>query len=92
MTMTTSMMSRTIRRGRLVSGLEVSFDEHERLAFAVLAVEAGAVGDVKDAMRQVIASAPAGTDVALVLFLALSHAGDRAALRGEAAASRRGHQ
>jgi hypothetical protein len=78
MTMTTSMMSRTIHRGGVVSRASVSFDEHERLAFAMLAVDAGSVGEVNDEMRKIIASSPHGTDVALVLILAISHAEDRA--------------
>jgi deoxyinosine 3'endonuclease (endonuclease V) len=78
MTMTTLMMSRTIQRGSVVRGADVSFDEHERLAFAMLAVEADDVADVEDAMRKIITSAPVATDVALVLLLAISHAEDRA--------------
>lgn len=57
---------------------DLSFDEHERLALALLAVEAGDFADVKEAMRGIIASAPDGADVALMLSLALAHAGDRA--------------
>jgi len=62
---------------------DVSFDEHERLALALLAVEAGDFADVKEAMKEIIASAPDGADVALILSLALAHAGDRA-LSGQA--------
>lgn len=79
--MTASMISRTIQRGGGASGA-VSVDQHERLALALLAVEAGDVADVEDSMRKIIASAPAATDVALLLSLALAHAGDRA-LTGE---------
>jgi thioredoxin-like negative regulator of GroEL len=61
-----------------MSGVDVSVEEHERLALAMLAVEAGDLADLKDAMWKVIAAAPAGTDVALVLSRALAHAGDRA--------------
>lgn len=62
----------------IMSGADVSFEEHERLALAMLAVEAGNLADVKDAMRKIVASAPGGTDVALLLSRALAHAGDRA--------------
>jgi thioredoxin-like negative regulator of GroEL len=82
MTMTTSMISRTIHRGVGASGAVVSVDEHERLALALLAVESGDIADVEDAMKKIIASAPAETDVALLLCLALAQAGDRA-LRAE---------
>jgi hypothetical protein len=77
MTMTTSMKPSTIQRGGVVSGAELSFDDHERLALAMLAVEASDVADVKDAMMKIIASAPEATDVALLLSLAIAHAGDR---------------
>ena len=63
-----------------MSGPEVSFEEHERLALAMLAVEAGNLADVRDAMRKIVASAPGGTDVALLLSRALGHAEDRALL------------
>ena len=66
-----------------MSGADVSFDEHERLAFAMLAVDAGDIADVKEAMMKIITSAPPATDVALVLLLAISHARERA-LRAEA--------
>jgi Protein of unknown function (DUF2510) len=56
----------------------VSPDEYERLALEMLAVEAGDVVDVKDAMRKIIASAPEGADIAFLLSRALAHAGDRA--------------
>lgn len=62
---------------------DLSFAEHDRLALALLAVEAGDLADVKEAMREIIASAPEGADVALMLSLALAHAGDRA-LSGQA--------
>ena len=77
-TMTASMISRTIHGGVGASGAVVSLDEHERLALALLAVEGSDVADVEDAMRKIIASAPAATDVALLLWLALAEAGDRA--------------
>ena len=77
MTLATSMMSSRIHRTGVVRGAAVSFDEHERLALAMLAVEAGDVADVKDAMVKIISSAPDATDVALVLLLAISHATDR---------------
>jgi len=82
MTVATPRMSRAFHKGGVVSGADVSFDEHERLALAMLAVEAGDVADVEEAMRKIIASAPDATDVALLLTLAIAHAGDRA-LRGE---------
>jgi hypothetical protein len=53
----------------------VSSDEYERLAVALLAVEAGDPAEVKDAMRKIIESAPEGTDVAVLLCRALGHAG-----------------
>ena len=81
-TMTASMISRTIQRGSGAGGAVVSLEEHEQLALALLDVEAGGVADVDGAMRKIIASAPAATDVALLLSLALAHAGDRA-LMGE---------
>lgn len=64
--------------GERVAGAEVSFDEHERLALELLAVEAGDIADVKEAMRKIIASAPDGANVALLLSRALSRARDRA--------------
>lgn len=73
----TASISRTIQLGGGASGAVVSVDEHERLALAMLAVEGGDVADVEEAMRKIIASAPAATDVALLLSLALAHAGDR---------------
>ena len=82
MSVATPRMSRAFHKGGVVSGTDVSFDEHERLALAMLAVEAGDVADVEEAMRKIIASAPDATDVALLLTLAIAHAGDRA-LRGE---------
>ena len=54
-----------------MSGPDVSFEEHERLALAMLAVEAGNLAEVRDAMRKIVASAPGGTDVALLLSRAL---------------------
>jgi hypothetical protein len=77
MALATSLMSSRIHRTGIVRGAAVSFDEHERLAGAMLAVEAGDVADVKDAMVKIISSAPDATDVALVLLLAISHATDR---------------
>lgn len=76
--MTVLEMSRTILSGGIVSGAEPSFDGYERLALAMLAVEGGDVADVEEAMRKIITSAPASTDVALLLSLTLAHAGDRA--------------
>ena len=64
----------------IMSGPDVSFEEHERLALAMLAVEAGNQAEVRDAMRKIVASAPGGTDVALLLSRALGHAEDRALL------------
>ena len=61
-----------------MTGANVSPDEYERLALQMLAVEAGDVVDVKDAMRKIIASAPEGADIAFLLSRALAHAGDRA--------------
>ena len=61
-----------------MSGADVSSAEYERLALEMLAVEAGDVVDVKDAMRKIIASAPEGADIAFLLSRALAHAGDRA--------------
>ena len=84
--------------GSGLSGADVSPAEYERLALEMLAVEAGEVADVKDAMRKIIASAPEGADVAFLLSRALAHAGDRA-LTGEvplpqswALATRRGRE
>ncbi|MEP7018819.1 MAG: DUF2510 domain-containing protein [Actinomycetota bacterium] len=61
-----------------MSDAKVSSDEYDRLALEMLAVEAGDVVDVKDAMRKIIASAPEGADIAFLLSRALAHAGDRA--------------
>ena len=77
--MSASMRSTTRREvGQVVRGVEVSSDEYERLALAMLAVEAGDIVDVREAMGKIIASAPDGADVALLLSRALAHAGDRA--------------
>jgi hypothetical protein len=72
-------MSRAFQSEDVETGTQVSFDEHEGLALAMLDVEASEVADVEDAMRRIIASAPDGTDVALLLILAIAHAGDRLA-------------
>ncbi len=69
-------------KGGVVSGGDLSPEQYERLALKMLAVEAGDVVDVKDAMRKIIASAPEGADIAFLLSRALAHAGDRA-LTGE---------
>ena len=66
-----------------MSGDDLSPEQYERLALKMLAVEAGDVVDVKEAMRKIIASAPEGADIAFLLSRALAHAGDRA-LTGEA--------
>jgi hypothetical protein len=61
-----------------VSVGDLSPEHYERLALEMLAVEAGDVVDVKEAMRKIIASAPEGADIAFLLSRALAHAGDRA--------------
>ena len=61
-----------------MSGGDLSPEHYEHLALEMLAVEAGDVVDVKDAMRKIIASAPRGADIAFLLSRALAHAGDRA--------------
>ena len=61
-----------------MSDSDVSFNAHERLALAMLAVEAGDAADVEAAMRKIIRSAPGEIDVAFVLSLAMALAGDRA--------------
>lgn len=60
--------------------VEVTPAQYERLALEMLAVHAGDAADVKDAMRMIIASAPEGADIALLLSRALAHAGDRVPL------------
>ncbi len=75
--MTTSMMSR-ILKGDPMGDVDISFGAHERLARELLAVEAGGHAEVREAMKEIIASAPKTMDVALVLSLALTRAGDRA--------------
>lgn len=77
----TASMLRTIHRAGAMSG-NVSFDTHERLALAMLAVEAGDLADVEAAMRKIITSAPDETDVAFVLSLAMALAGDQALRAG----------
>ena len=64
--------------GSVVNGADLSPEGYERLALEMLAVEAGDVVEVKDAMRKIIASAPEGADIAFLLSRALAHAGDRA--------------
>jgi hypothetical protein len=64
-------------KARVARGADVSLAEHERLAVEMLAVEAGDVADVKDAMRKIIASAPDGANVAFLLSLAMSHSRKR---------------
>jgi hypothetical protein len=81
--MTIATMSAAFEKGGVVGAPDVSFDEHERLALEMLAVESGNAVDVERAMRKIIDLAGEGTDVALVLVLAMAHAGDRA-LRCEA--------
>lgn len=81
--MAASITSRSIHPAEVGSDANFSFDAHERLALAMLAVQRGdGVADIEAAMRKIIESAPASTNVALVLSLALAHAGDRA-LAGE---------
>ncbi len=75
--MTASMTPGSNQRAGAVSDADSSFDAHERLALAMLAVQGG-VADSEAAMRKIIESAPASINVALVLSLALAHAGDRA--------------
>lgn len=64
-----------------VSDPAVSFDEHERLALAMLAIESTEAAEVLDAWRKIIVSAPESTDIALVLLLAIAHAGDQSVSR-----------
>jgi hypothetical protein len=77
-TMTIAAMSAAYEKGGVVGAADVSYDEHERLALEMLAVEAGDAVEVERAMRKIIDSAGQWTDVALVLVLAMAHAGDRA--------------
>jgi hypothetical protein len=60
-----------------MSAVEGFLERHQRLAMALLAIEGGGAAEVAQAMRKIIASAPVGTDVALVLSLALAHAADQ---------------
>lgn len=62
----------------------ISFDEHERLALAMLAIESSEAAEVLDAWRKIIASAPESTDIALVLLLAIAHAEDPVSQRASA--------
>jgi hypothetical protein len=64
-----------------VCGADLPLEMYERLALEMLAVQTGDFVEVKDAMRKIIASAPEGADVALLLSRALAHAGDRALKR-----------
>ena len=81
--MTASMTPGPNQRAGARSDADLSFDAHERLALAMLAVQTGdGLADIEAAMRKIIESAPTSTNVALVLSLALAHAGDRA-LTGE---------
>ena len=75
--MASQMMPRNAQ-GSVKIGAPVSPREYERLALEMLAVEAGDVAEVKEAMRKIIASAPEGADTACLLSRALAHAGDRA--------------
>jgi Protein of unknown function (DUF2510) len=68
--------------GTVGRGADLSREGYERLALEMLAVEAGDVIEVKDAMRKIIASAPEGADIAFLLSRALAHAGDRALTSG----------
>lgn len=61
-----------------MSDVDISFGAHVRLASELLAVETGNAAEVREAMREIIASAPEAMDVALVLSLALARTGDRA--------------
>jgi len=74
-----------------MNGADVASEEYERLALEILAVEAGDFGEVKDAIREIIASAPDEADVAFLLSRALAHAGDQA-LRSEAPVLLSGNQ
>ena len=66
-----------------MNGADMSSVEYERLAREMLAVESGNFDEVKDAMRQIIASAPDEVDVALLLSRAFAQAADQA-LQSEA--------
>lgn len=65
----------------IMSGAEVA-GVHERLTLGVLAIDGGDRAEVMQAMRGIMASAPVGKDVALVLSLSRAQAGDQA-LRAE---------
>lgn len=64
--------------GAVMSGAEMAFERHQRLALALLAIDGGPVDEVKAAMSRIIANAPVGTDIAAVLSLAMEYAGDQA--------------
>jgi hypothetical protein len=64
-----------------MSGAEVA-GVHERLTLGVLAIDGGDRAEVMQAMRGIMASAPVGKEVALVLSLSRAQAGDQA-LRAE---------
>ena len=81
--MTASRISRSVQEAGARSDADFAFDAHERLALAMLVVQTGDdAAEIEAAMRKIIESAPASTNVALVLSLALAQAGDRA-LTGE---------
>ncbi len=80
--MTAAMTSGTVQTADAVSDADSSFNAHERLALAMLAVEAGDAADVEAAMRKLIRSAPDEIDIAFVLSLAMAIAGDRALRAG----------
>jgi hypothetical protein len=60
-----------------MNGAEMFLERHERLALALLTSNSASVAEVRAAMSRIIASAPVGTDIALVLSLAMAYAGDR---------------
>jgi hypothetical protein len=72
--------------GAAMSPADRFLDAHDQLALALLATEGGAPAQVTQAMRKMIASAPQGTDVALVLSLAMERAGDQLRHRDSASA------
>jgi thioredoxin-like negative regulator of GroEL len=66
-----------------MNGADMASLEYERLVREMLAVEPGDFDEVKDAMRQITASAPDTADLAFLLSRAFAQAADQA-LQSEA--------
>jgi len=69
--------SSTVNSAALTKGADVSIEQYETLAGAILDVAVGDINEMKAAMWRIIGSAPAGTDPARLLRLTITRLGSR---------------